>query len=87
MDLATQSDEAILAVVDPMMDNLMQASAEIDHAAHVRDFTDRLKEIVTPEHLGPLRRCMAPGAVLRVATDIGDYVRQTLEEVPRAGFT
>jgi len=29
---------------------------------------------------------MKPGAFLRVATDIADYVRQTLEEVPRAGF-
>ncbi len=29
---------------------------------------------------------MAPGAELRVATDIADNVRQTLEEVPRHGF-
>ena len=29
---------------------------------------------------------MAPGAEFRVATDIPDYVRQTLEEVPQAGF-
>jgi tRNA (guanine-N7-)-methyltransferase len=29
---------------------------------------------------------MRPGAELRVATDIPDYVRQTLEEVPPAGF-
>ena len=28
----------------------------------------------------------APGAEFRVATDIADYVRQTLEEVPQAGF-
>ncbi len=45
------------------------------------------RRFVTPEHLEPLHRVMAPGAVLRVATDIPDYVRQTLEEVPRAGFT
>ncbi|MGR3433730.1 MAG: tRNA (guanine(46)-N(7))-methyltransferase TrmB [Shimia sp.] len=44
------------------------------------------RRFVTPEHLGPLARAMAPGAELRVATDIPDYVRQTLEEVPRAGF-
>ncbi|MFD3191208.1 tRNA (guanine(46)-N(7))-methyltransferase TrmB [Sedimentitalea sp. HM32M-2] len=44
------------------------------------------RRFVTPEHLGPLHRVMAPGAVLRVATDIPDYVRQTLEQVPRAGF-
>ena len=41
---------------------------------------------MTPEHLGPLARVMAKGAELRVATDIPDYVRQALEEVPRAGF-
>lgn len=44
------------------------------------------RRFVTPDHLGPLARCMAPGAELRIATDIPDYVRQTMEEVPRAGF-
>lgn len=45
------------------------------------------RRFVTPDHLRPLARVMASGAELRVATDIPDYVRQTLEEVPRAGFT
>jgi tRNA (guanine-N7-)-methyltransferase len=44
------------------------------------------RRFVTPEHLGPLARAMAPGAELRLATDIADYVRQALIEVPRAGF-
>ena len=44
------------------------------------------RRFVTPEHLLPLARAMAPGAVFRVATDIPDYVRQTLEEVPATGF-
>ena len=44
------------------------------------------RRFVTQEHLAPLARCLKPGAVFRVATDIEDYVRQTLEEVPRAGF-
>jgi len=44
------------------------------------------RRFVTPEHLEPLARVMRPGAVLRVATDIPDYVRQTLIEVPRHGF-
>ena len=44
------------------------------------------RRFVTPEHLEPLHRVMKPGAELRVATDIPDYVRQTLEEVPQAGF-
>ncbi len=45
------------------------------------------RRFVTPEHLEPLVRVMKPGAVFRVATDIPDYVRQTLEEVPKQGFT
>ncbi|PQO23205.1 tRNA (guanosine(46)-N7)-methyltransferase TrmB [Rhodobacteraceae bacterium WD3A24] len=44
------------------------------------------RRFVTPEHLGPLARVMRPGAEFRVATDIPDYVRQTMEEVPPAGF-
>lgn len=44
------------------------------------------RRFVTPEHLAPLHRALAPGAKFRVATDIPDYVRQTLEEVPQAGF-
>lgn len=44
------------------------------------------RRFVTEEHLVPLARCLKPGAVFRVATDIPDYVRQTLEEVPRFGF-
>ncbi len=45
------------------------------------------RRFVTPEHLAPLARVLKPGAEFRVATDIADYVRQTLEEVPRQGFT
>ena len=44
------------------------------------------RRFVTPEHLQPLARVLKPGAVLRVATDIEDYVRQTLQEVPKAGL-
>ena len=44
------------------------------------------RRFVTPEHLEPLHRVLAPGAEFRVATDIPDYVRQALEEVPKAGF-
>jgi tRNA (guanine-N7-)-methyltransferase len=45
------------------------------------------RRFVTAEHLLPLYRVLAPGAEFRVATDIPDYVRQTLREVPNAGFT
>lgn len=44
------------------------------------------RRFVTPEHLGPLARVLKPCAIFRVATDIEDYVRQTLQEVPRHGF-
>ena len=44
------------------------------------------RRFVTPGYLELLARAMKPGAEFRVATDIPDYVRQTLEEVPPAGF-
>ena len=44
------------------------------------------RRFVTPEHLEPLARVMETGAEFRVATDIPDYVRQTMDEVPPAGF-
>ena len=44
------------------------------------------RRFVTPEHLIPLSKCLKSGAEFRVATDIKDYVRQTLQEVPKAGF-
>jgi tRNA (guanine-N7-)-methyltransferase len=45
------------------------------------------RRFVTEEHLVPLAKCLKPGAEFRVATDIPDYVRQTMEEVPKYGFT
>lgn len=51
MELALMSDEEILLIATPIMDNLMDASTAIDHARHVRDFTERARAIVTPEHL------------------------------------
>ncbi|MGB7262348.1 MAG: tRNA (guanosine(46)-N7)-methyltransferase TrmB [Albidovulum sp.] len=44
------------------------------------------RRFVTQDHLVPLFRLLTPGAEFRVATDIPDYVRQTLEEAPKAGF-
>lgn len=44
------------------------------------------RRFVTPEHLAPLVQALKPGALFRVATDIEDYVRQTLEQVPQFGF-
>lgn len=39
------------------------------------------RRFVNPEFLDPLAQAMKPGAILRVATDIEDYVRQTLEQL------
>lgn len=44
------------------------------------------RRFVTSEYLAPLARVMKPGAIFRVATDMPDYVRQTLQQVPRHGF-
>ena len=44
------------------------------------------RRFVTHEFLAPLYKSMKPGSILRIATDIEDYVRQALQEVPKAGF-
>ena len=44
------------------------------------------RRFVTPEYLAPLARVMKKDAELRLATDIPDYLRQALEEVPGQGF-
>lgn len=54
--IAQMPDEAILDAVTPIMDNLMQGSAEIDHAKHTRDFTDRMKAQISPERLEAICR-------------------------------
>ena len=51
MSLSEKTDAEILNIANPIMDNLMDASSKIDHERHTRDFTDRLKAIVTKEHL------------------------------------
>jgi hypothetical protein len=51
MTLENMSDDDILRVANPIMDNLMDASTVIDHERHIRDFSDRMKAIVTKEYL------------------------------------
>src|SRR4029078_11911746 len=51
MTLESMSEADILGVANPIMDNLMDASTAIDHERHIRDFTKRMKAIVTKEHL------------------------------------
>ena len=51
MKLESMSDVEILDIANPIMDNLMDASTAIDHERHIRDFSERLKGIVTKEYL------------------------------------
>ncbi len=44
----TMAEQQLWDIANPIMDNLMDASTHIDHARHVRDFTERMKAIVTP---------------------------------------
>lgn len=50
MTLADKTGAEILNVADPIMDNLMEGSTEINHEKHTRNFTDRMKGIVTKEY-------------------------------------
>lgn len=45
------TESEIFDIANPIMDNLMDASTNIDHARHVQDFTERMRKIVTPEYL------------------------------------
>lgn len=51
MQLAHKSDADIMAVVEPIMDNLMDASTAIDYPRHVRDFTARLRGMLSENAL------------------------------------
>lgn len=44
------TEQQLWNIANPIMDNLMDASTRIDHARHVRDFTERMKAIVTPDY-------------------------------------
>ena len=51
MSFTQFSDEELWNIANPIMDNLMDGSAEINHTKHCRDFTQRLLDIVTPDYL------------------------------------
>jgi hypothetical protein len=51
MNFEKMSEKEILEIANPIMDNLMDASTHIDHERHIRDFTDRMKNIVTEDYL------------------------------------
>ena len=43
--------EELLNLIEPIMDNCLEGSNEGNHEKHTKDFTDRMKSIVTPEEL------------------------------------
>ena len=45
------SDDEVVELITPIMDNLMDGSTEINHEKHVRDFSDNMKKIVTKDEL------------------------------------
>ena len=51
MDLSQKSDAEILSIANPIMDNLMEASTAINYERHIRDFTARLKSVLSKERL------------------------------------
>lgn len=78
MELAQRTDAEILAVVEPIMDNLMDASTAIDYPRHVRDFTERAKSRLSEDGLRAICAVPADAGVLRPA--------RAGRDLPAAGF-
>lgn len=51
MNRLPMTNETILAVASPIIDKLMLASTDIDQEKHFRDFSEKLKAIVTNENI------------------------------------
>lgn len=51
MSFENMTEKEILGIATPIMDNLMEASTNIDYERHIQDFSERMKSIVTKEHL------------------------------------
>ena len=51
MHLTKMTEKEILELINPLMDNCLAGSNEDNHDKHVKDFTGRMKAIVTPENL------------------------------------
>ena len=51
MNFLEMDEEKILSIVEPLMDNCLNGSNENNHAKHVKDFAERMRNIVTPENL------------------------------------
>ena len=51
MNFQEMTEQEILDIANPIMENLMEASTNIDYEQHVRDFNKRMLKIVTRDHL------------------------------------
>lgn len=51
MNWLDMTDDEVMKIANPIMDNLMQTSTDIDHESHVKDFSEHLKSIVTKDNL------------------------------------
>ena len=51
MNFVEMEENEILKIVEPIMDNCLRGSNENNHVKHTRDFTERMRKIVTPENL------------------------------------
>ena len=51
MNFVEMEENEILRIIEPMMDNCLRGSNEDYYAKHTRDFTERMKKIVTPGNL------------------------------------
>ena len=51
MSFIHMNEKKILDIIEPIMDNCLEGSNEDNYQKHTRDFTDRMKHIVTPENL------------------------------------
>jgi len=98
--MAAQNPQIGLIGCEPYINGVAMLLGKIRNAGvtnvavHPGDARD-LFDVLPPESISKVflnypdpwpQGVMKPGAELRVATDIKDYVRQTLEEVPKAGF-
>jgi hypothetical protein len=50
MNFLHASDSEVLSIANPIMDNLMDASTNIDHAKHIQNFSARMLAIVTKSY-------------------------------------
>ena len=44
------SDQEIMDIASPIMDNLMQASTDIDYEKHIKDFSADLKKVLPKDN-------------------------------------